>query len=76
MHNNEEVPKYNLKLFYCLRLFLLVATTMATVLIGYKVVQKFNVHTHYHCQVINSNSYYLAFLTVAMATIVYYDHRP
>ena len=42
---------------------------MATILIGYEVV-KFHAHTHYHCQVINNNRYYLRLLTVAMATIV------
>ena len=38
----EQVScKYNLKVIYCLRQFLLVAinVTLATVLIGYKVVQ-------------------------------------
>ena len=31
---------------------------------------KFDVHTHYHCQVIKNNRYYPVLLTVAMATIV------
>ena len=52
--------------------FLLVANniTMATVPIWYKVVAKCDAHTHYFCQVINSNRYYPRLLTVAMATIV------
>ena len=52
---------------YFLRPFVLavnINVTMATILIGYEVVQT---HTHYHCQVINKNRY---LLTVAMAIIV------
>ena len=31
---------------------------------------KFDAHTHYHCQVIKNNRYYLGLLIFAMATIV------
>ena len=31
---------------------------------------KFDAHTHYHCQAINNNRYFLGLLTVSMATIV------
>ena len=68
---------YNLKVIYCLRQFLLVANLCYHGNLTNCVQRrtKFDAHTHYHCQAINSNRYYLQLLTVAMATIAVYYTR-
>ena len=47
---------------------LIVANIVITNLV--RSCEKFDAHTHYHCQVININRYYQGFLIVAMAIIL------
>ena len=68
VQSTKKKCKYNLKVIYCLRQFLLVANGNHTNRV--QSCAKFDAHAHYHYQVVNNNRYYLGLLTVAMATIV------
>ena len=49
---------YNLKVIYCLRQFLLFANSYHGNRSNFvQNLTKFDAHTHYHCQVIDSNKY-------------------